>query len=71
LLADRAQVPHARVVALVCAMATGPGLVYSIWFDVLLARTDTRVLAGDWLTPRLADGATLHDSRGPYTRLDL
>ncbi|MBA3638196.1 MAG: hypothetical protein H0W53_02745, partial [Acidobacteria bacterium] len=49
----------------------GPGLVYSIWFDVLLARTDTRVLAGEWLTPRLADGATLHDSGGPYTRLDL
>nr|MBA3641562.1 glycosyltransferase family 39 protein [Acidobacteriota bacterium] len=66
-LADRAQVPHARVFALVCAIAIGPGLVYSIWFDVLLARTDTRVLAGEWLTPRLADGATLHDSGGPYT----
>ena len=37
-----------------------PGLVYAVWFDVLLARTDTRVLAGEWLTPRLSPGATLH-----------
>lgn len=56
---------------LVAAVSVGPGLFYSAWFDLLLARTDTRVLAGDWLTHRLQPGASLHDAGGRYTRLDL
>ena len=70
-VAERTRLSCGRVVAIVCVLAIGPGLVYAVWFDLLLARTDTRVLAGEWITPRLADGATLHDSGGRYTRLDL
>ena len=71
LLVERADIAYARALTLVCALSLGPGLVYSVWFDVLLARTDTRVIAGEWLAPRLTDGATLHDSGGLYTKLDL
>jgi len=70
-LARHAQVADGLAVALIGALTIAPGLVYAVWFDVLLARTDTRVLAGDWLTPRLSPGTTLHDAGGPYTRLDL
>ena len=48
-----------------------PGLVYSAWFDLLLARTDTRVLAGEYLAPRLQPQDTLHDAGGNYSELDL
>jgi hypothetical protein len=70
-VAVRARVSYAQVVAVVCVLAIGPGLVYAVWFDAVLARTDTRVLAGEWITRHLADGATLHDSGGRYARLDL
>jgi hypothetical protein len=60
-----------RALAVIAMVAMGPGLVYSVWFDVLLARTDTRVIAGDWLTPRLLPAATVHDAGGSYTQLDL
>ena len=70
-LAQHTGASGARALAVTCGIAMGPGVVYSAWFDVLLARTDTRVLAGEWLTPRLTEGATLHDSGGRYTRLDL
>ncbi len=70
-LARHTQLADGRALALVGALAIVPGLVYAVWFDVLLARTDTRVLAGEWLTPRLSPGATLHDAGGRYTRLDL
>jgi hypothetical protein len=49
----------------------GAGLVNSVWFDVLLARTDTRVLAAKWLERELRRDHTLHDAGGRYTRLDL
>jgi 4-amino-4-deoxy-L-arabinose transferase-like glycosyltransferase len=67
-LPGRAQ---ARVLAVLIAMTAGPALVYSAWFDLVLARTDTRVLAGRWLEARLHHDHTLYDSGGPYSRLDL
>lgn len=56
---------------LVAAGLAVPSLVNSVWFDLLLARADTRVLAARWLAPRLAAGESVHDSGGDYTRLHL
>jgi 4-amino-4-deoxy-L-arabinose transferase-like glycosyltransferase len=70
-LSRRVGMPAAGALALVAGLALGPGLVASAWFDVLLARTDTRVLAAEWLIPQLKPGETLHDAGGNYTQLDL
>ena len=43
----------------------------SAWFDLVLARTDTRVIAGQWLQERIGAGESLYDAGNPYTRLDL
>ena len=60
-----------RVFAAVVVLTVGPCLVNSVWFDVLLARTDSRVLAARWLEPQLEPDHTLHDAGGNYTALDL
>ena len=56
---------------LVLLVVLGPGLVQSVWFDAVLARTDTRVLAARWLAGRVQPEDSLHDAGGNYTRLDL
>ena len=70
-LAVRAGWPHGAALALLALLAGAPALVYSVWFDVLLARTDTRVLAARWLAPRLKAGESLHESGAAYVALDL
>ena len=52
-------------------LIAGPALVNCIWFDGLLARTDSRVLASRWLKEHVQPGATLHDAGSSYSRLDL
>lgn len=70
-LSLRVGVSHrVALIALMVVMA-GPGLVNSLWLDALLARTDTRVLAGRWLEARLRPDDTLHDAGGQYASLDL
>ena len=59
------------VFVVLLALTIGPGLVNSVWLDVLLARDDSRVVAGEWLTPRLQPHHTLYDAGGDYTALDL
>jgi Dolichyl-phosphate-mannose-protein mannosyltransferase len=49
----------------------GPSLLTSVRMDLVLARTDTRVIAGQWLGPQLRPEHTLHDAGSDYTRLDL
>lgn len=56
--------------AITAALAI-PAALNCVWFDVLLARTDTRLLAARWLQPRLRPESTLHDAGGEYTLLDL
>jgi hypothetical protein len=46
-------------------------VVNSVRLDRLLAKTDSRALAAEWLKPRLGSGQTVHDAGGDYTRLDL
>ena len=53
------------------ALAVTPGLVNAIWFDVILARTDTRVIAGNWLASRITPDDALYDAGGNYAALDL
>ena len=48
-----------------------PGLIASVWLDLLLARTDTRVIAARWLVERLQPEDTLYDGGGVYVGLDL
>ena len=52
-------------------LTIGPALVNCVWFDAVLARTDTRVLAAEWLRPRLRPEHSLHDAGGIYSVLDL
>jgi 4-amino-4-deoxy-L-arabinose transferase-like glycosyltransferase len=60
-----------KALAVAVTLAVGPGLVHSVWFDAVLSRTDTRVLAADWLGERVRPDDSLHDAGGNYTRLDL
>jgi 4-amino-4-deoxy-L-arabinose transferase-like glycosyltransferase len=70
-LAVRTGLQRALAVGIVTAVVAAPGLVNSAWFDVLLTRTDTRVLAGEWIASRLKPEDSLYDAGGNYTRLDL
>jgi hypothetical protein len=70
-LAARTGLSPGAVLALLVTLAAGPGLVNSAWFDGLLAKTDTRVLAARWLAPRLREEDTLHEAGGLYAALDL
>jgi hypothetical protein len=53
------------------AVVAAPSLVNSVWIDVLLARTDTRVLAARWLSERLPPDSTVFESGREYVRLDI
>ena len=46
-------------------------LVSSAWMDVLLARTDSRIVAGRWLRGQLRPEHSVYDAGGTYVRLDL
>jgi hypothetical protein len=62
--------PLVAMTVLTAAIAAAPA-IQSVRLDVLLAKTDSRVLAAEWLRPRLQPEHTLHDAGGDYTRLDL
>ena len=70
-LARRAALHERAALLLLVVLVGGPALVHAVWFDVLLARTDTRVLAGAWLGERIRPGDTVHDAGGDYARLEL
>jgi hypothetical protein len=70
-LSRRTTLAPSASLALLIALVGGPALVYSAWMDVLLARTDTRVLAGQWIEARIQPEDSLHDAGGDYTRLSL
>jgi hypothetical protein len=48
-----------------------PSLVTSAWMDALLARTDTRVLAGRWLSDHVRREESIYDAGGDYAGSDL
>jgi hypothetical protein len=54
------------------ALAIGaPSLASSAWMDVLLAKTDSRILAGEWLRRQLRPEHSVYDAGLTYVRLDL
>jgi 4-amino-4-deoxy-L-arabinose transferase-like glycosyltransferase len=70
-LSSRARVSRTGSLVVVLSLTVGAGLLNCIWFDVLLARTDSRVIAARWLEEQLQPDHTLHDAGGPYVALDL
>ncbi|MGH9372124.1 MAG: glycosyltransferase family 39 protein [Vicinamibacterales bacterium] len=70
-IARRGGVSTGAAILVLGSLVAAPSLVHSIWFDVVLARKDTRVLAAEWLAPRIRTGETLYDSGGDYGMLDL
>ena len=70
-LARRYQFADRPILAAMVVIAVAPGLIASVWLDVLLARTDTRVIASRWLVQQLRDGDTVYDAGDSYGRLDL
>jgi hypothetical protein len=61
----------APVFPLLLGIVAAPSLVNSVWLDVLLARTDTRVLAARWLSERLPPGSTIYQSGRVYVTLAI
>ena len=70
-LAARTGLTPRACLALLLTLVAGPALVSSAWMDLLLAKTDTRVLAGRWLEEHMQPDDSLHDAGGVYTRLQI
>lgn len=70
-LATGSSVRRAVGLASLLVLTAGPSFVQSMRLDLLLARTDTRVLASRWLTERIHPGDSLYDAGSAYTRLDI
>jgi 4-amino-4-deoxy-L-arabinose transferase-like glycosyltransferase len=70
-LAARTPLSSGPATVLLMAVVAGPPLANSLRFDRLLDRTDTRVLAGDWLRSRATAGETLYEEGGYYAAIDL
>jgi len=64
-------IQQGRAIAILAAVILLPSLANSVWLDALLVKTDTRVLAAEWLAARLTPEMSLHDATGPYSHLDL
>ncbi len=70
-VARRVNLSPVRALSVAAAVTLLPGLVYSAWLDLLLARTDTRVVASEWINARMKSHDTLHDTGNIFTRLDF
>jgi hypothetical protein len=70
-LAGKAHLSRRHALIFVLCLTVLPAAVQCAWFDTVLARKDTRVIAAEWLMSRLKPGDSLHDAGGNYTRLNL
>ena len=70
-LASRSSVSPGLAIGILTALVALPAAVNCAWFDVLLARTDTRVLAARWIVEHAQPEQTLVEAPDPYTELDL
>jgi hypothetical protein len=70
-LTRRTRLSRGVIVGVVTAAIGVPALVNSVWLDVLLARTDTRVLAGRWLAAHVRPEESLYDAGGSYAQAYL
>jgi len=70
-LARRAHVSTRALVVPLALAVSIPAFVNSVWMDALLAKTDTRVLAGRWLAGRVKPDDSLYDAGGAYAGASL
>ena len=70
-LARRTRFSSGVTIAVIAVAIGSPALVSSTWFDVLLARTDTRVVAGRWLAATVKPEESLYDAGGTYAQSSL
>ena len=70
-VAKRTGIGYRLVLLTVAVFALSPGIVNSVWLDVLLARSDSRVLASEWLTNRIRPEHSVIDVGSRYVALDL
>ncbi|MCM3880820.1 MAG: glycosyltransferase family 39 protein [Vicinamibacterales bacterium] len=70
-MSTRTALSRSTVLGLVTASVAVLPFVNSVRFDVLLARLDTRVMAGRWLMARLTPDSTMHQAGGVFTDLYL
>jgi hypothetical protein len=69
--APRTGLSNQAVAALLAAVVAVPAAVNSAWFDLLLARTDSRAVAAEWLVAHSQPEQTLYEAPDPYTQLNL
>jgi 4-amino-4-deoxy-L-arabinose transferase-like glycosyltransferase len=70
-IAARRRVSTAAATIGLGLLIAAPSLANSLWFDIVLSRTDSRVLAARWLVPRLRSAETIYDNGGLYAELNL
>jgi 4-amino-4-deoxy-L-arabinose transferase-like glycosyltransferase len=70
-LAARARLSPGAAMTIVTVVVAAWPAVSSVWFDVVLGRTDSRVLAADWLRARVRPEETMAEAGGLYAELDL
>ena len=70
-LARHTHLSRGVIAGVVTASIGVPALVSSAWLDVLLARTDTRVIAGRWLAAHVKPEESLYDAGGSYAKASL
>jgi hypothetical protein len=70
-VASRTRLSSGGATTMLIAIVAGPPLVNCVRFDVVLGRTDSRVLAADWLRQRVTPDETLYEEGGHYAAIDL
>jgi hypothetical protein len=70
-IGSRTRLSTGVATAMLIAVVAGPPLVNCVRFDVLLARTDSRVIAADWLRQRVTPDETFYEEGGHYAAIDL
>jgi len=65
------RVSELAIATLLAGVVAAPSAWTSLRLDALLARTDTRVIAGRWLASQLRPDHSVYDAGSDYTRLDL
>ncbi len=60
-----------RKAGIAAAVLAAWGLVNCVWFDVLLAKKDTRAIAREWLETHTTADQTLYEAENVYAMLDL
>ena len=65
------RVRHSDVVTVVTAIIAIPAAVNCVWFDRVLARTDSRVMAVEWLSLHANPTESLGEAPNEYAQLDV